>query len=326
MRFKNYLSALIIIGVLTGCEKDSHKIVPHQDGETQTIFKHATQAVNVVFIGDGYTEADLSGGGKYETDALQLSDYLFQKHPYSAYESSFNAYIVYAQSNSSGADPDPTMNVADTKFNCTYNYSGIDRLLVSQNTALCYEYAAKAVTAPDIIILVVNDEKYGGSGGTITTVSTNGASPLILLHELGHSFGGLADEYADNYVAQFYPLSQIEFYPNVDATNDLAAIKWHYFLGISKYAGVGAYEGGFYRSTNVWRPEAASIMVALNYEYYNASSREAIVKKIFSIVGQPFVFQDFVDKDIVGGLSREVATLEMLPPPAFYTEKLYKLR
>jgi hypothetical protein len=330
----NRTSCFIILYSITsfiGCEHklqdDFHPEDYHPDGEVQTIFKHDSAAVNIVFIGDGYILPDLKKGGKYESDILALSDYLFRKQPYKAYQNNFNAFIVYAQSKASGADLDPGSDLIDSKFNSSYNIGGIDRLLGPQNTGLCYTYSAKAIQFPDIVILVVNDTKYGGSGGAITTVSTNTNSKLILLHELGHSFGGLADEYNDDYVSQFYPISQIGLYPNVDTTDNLNSIKWSYFIETGIYSQVGAFEGGYYRANNVWRPEESSIMLSLAYEYYNAPSREAIVKKILNIAGKTYSFQDFVQNDVIEGLRIQINPSDdymMLPPPAYYERTLYK--
>ena len=67
-------------------------------------------------------------------------------------------------------------------------------------------------------------------------------------------------------------------------------------IGVPGYSRVNAFEGGYYFSYGVWRPEVSSCMI-YNEKYYNAPSREAIVKRIYNTAGIPYTFEDFVTRD-----------------------------
>ena len=119
-----------------------------------------------------------------------------------------------------------------------------------------------------------------------------------MLHELGHTFARLGDEY-DEYPTGEERAIQTEGKPNLDSISDLTKIKWKHFIGLEDYQSVRAFEGGQYNSKGVWRPEESSIMRETwgNYPYFNAPSREAIVKRILELNGLPYSFEEFILKD-----------------------------
>jgi len=113
---------------------------------------------------------------------------------------------------------------------------------------------------------LVNDVRYGGSGGNVAISSS--AALEIALHEMGHSIAGLADEYVDNYI----PGSSIPpyfegRYANISASNDPDVVPWrHWFSSNALQAepeaptGVGVYEGAYYREQGFFRPTFDSLM------------------------------------------------------------------
>ena len=144
--------------------------------------------INIVFLSEGYTSAQLP---RYITDASNNLDSLLNTSPYSAYRTYFNAFVISTASIESGSDH-PSSNVyRNTYFNSTYDghlitidaegYRRVDSLL----QLYCPEY--------DIVVMIVNDPLYGGSGGSLAIASVNSASAEIVLHELGHSFAKLGD-------------------------------------------------------------------------------------------------------------------------------------
>ena len=109
-------------------------------------------------------------------------------------------------------------------------------------------------------------------------------------------------------------------YRNVDVTNDLSIIQWSHLINDPLYSYVSAYEGGYYYSYGVWRPEPISLMVN-NASYINAPGREIIVKRIKKLAGETFSFEEFKSKDVkeTHSLTRS-ATIQidqdmLLPPP-----------
>jgi hypothetical protein len=304
-------------------------------GDRDVLQTHAgaPEGPTIIFIGDGYTAADLAGGeyARVGADSIEL---MLETAPISYYRKSFNAYIVFAESGERGSDSSPAVDERDTIFDTTFGYSGIDRLLVPQNVQECLRYCALAVADPeaiDIVLLSVNDDRYGGSGGLIATFSRNELSAQIAVHEIGHSFGGLADEYVDEQLQQYFPLSQLGDYPNVDDTGDPKLVKWARFIGRDGYEAVGTFEGGYYRAAGVWRPEAESIMSSIESPSYNAPSREAIAGVIFGILDLPFDFEEFAATDIAqlplsrrGAVAPVGAEALLMPVPTeLYAPELY---
>ena len=124
------------------------------------------------------------------------------------------------------------------------------------------------------MIILVNSTKYGGSGGTgLGTASLHAASNNVALHEMGHSFAGLADEYT--YGGTSAPSSEPS-QPNVTINNDNTTVKWNIWMddqnavlcGQSSPSCIGLFEGGKYVETGVWRPVSNSIMRSLNEPFY----------------------------------------------------------
>ncbi|GII52059.1 hypothetical protein Pth03_04480 [Planotetraspora thailandica] len=138
------------------------------------------------------------------------------------------------------------------------------------------------------ILALANSGTYGGAGGTYATASGhNSMSALIAPHEIGHSLGGLDDEYS-------YYSRGVDGGPYVGGEPSSAhhtllteqqmldqRKKWWRWLGEPSEAGgvIGRYEGGLYKSSGVWRPSQHSIMRTLGY-YYDQVSREIMTQKI----------------------------------------------
>lgn len=211
------------------------------------------------------------------------------------------------------------------------------------------KYAQKAVSALDdlLVVLVANSSRYGGTtymaktGYTVAIcpMSTQ-AEPLdfrgILQHEAGgHGFGLLADEYvqsdtqiSDRAKQEYCELEPLGFYANVDTTRNLEQIKWSRFFDYSdRYPGVAAYEGAYLFKYGVWRPEETSCMI-LNIPYFNAPSREAIVRRIKRLAGEEFSFADFLANDVienrptVSSTGRSSDGDSVLPPGCTWDDRL----
>ncbi|MDD2280289.1 MAG: M64 family metallopeptidase, partial [Bacteroidales bacterium] len=188
-----------------------------------------------------------------------------------------------------------------------------------------------------LVVLVVNQDRYAGTNWSwsdgkaisICPVSTSTKAGInfknVINHEAGgHGFGRLADEYIssensgktipEDSKTNFKAWVTYGFYPNVDVTNDQLLLRWKHFLGKAGYDAVGAFEGALYYSLGAWKPESSSCMV-YNEPYYNAPSRENIVKRILRtaagtrvieyvntvytpIPNDPYSFDAFVAKDI----------------------------
>ncbi|MBE9488527.1 MAG: hypothetical protein IMY73_05015 [Bacteroidetes bacterium] len=295
--------------------------IQRKDGDVE-IIKESSKAIpfNIVVLGDGFTKEDNVKGGSFEKEADKILEFLFSASPFENYKEYYNVYYVYAHSKESGADMSPGKNTKNTAFNSTFGYGGIDRLLVVQNTAKLNLYVKKATQKPNLKIVVVNSNKYGGSGGGMAVASTNSMSNLIALHEIGHVFT-LGDEYADEQYRKTYniTLEMAKKVPNVDITNDLKEIKWKHFIGLEGYEAEGAYEGGYYFEKGVWRPQSGGMMRNYKPASFNAISRETIAKIIIKNAGEEYNFEEFLKKDkshhISKSLSLSPIELDAFPMP-----------
>ncbi|MAG13850.1 MAG: hypothetical protein CMN78_04575 [Spirochaetales bacterium] len=319
MKLTVWFAICIVFLILLGCDRLLDTLYPepqlHADGEVQSLFTNGSPNVDVVFMGDGYTRRDLLVGGKYESDLLEVAGHLFNAHPYNTYKQYFSAHIVYAESNASGTDVGTDYDVIDTKFDTCLRCGVPESKTATRDRDLAYEYADKAVSDPELVVLVINiDETLGTGGGGFLTMTAGAGGDWkrrAIIHETGHAFGRLGDEYINAGLAALRDVASMPDYPNLDTTGDLGAVKWSHFFGLPKYEMVGAFEGGYYRAAGVWRPEKQSVMGPTSpprvdrntipgWLYrYNAPSREAIVKKIMSAVGIPYSFHAFLENDLI---------------------------
>ena len=243
--------------------------------------------INVAILGDGYIREEL---GKYANDVKRLLAGFFGDQPFADYAAYFNVRRVDVVSNESGADH-PAQNVyRDTALGAHYDCGDIRRLI-------CVDYGAVidvldrslAVNARDIVMVLVNDDEYGGSGGAFGVASTHELSAELMLHELGHSFGLLADEYGgggpacDNTVEP--PVV------NVTRESTAASIKWSYWIepGTSVPATdtrpgvVSAYEGALYCDSGLYRPTFDSKMRSLSKPFEQVNT-EQLIRRIYNFV------------------------------------------
>lgn len=231
-----------------------------------------SQRLVFVVMGDGYTASEM---GKFAQDVQSFFTGFFNLPPWDTLKNAANIYRVDVTSQQSGADhPErqPAVYV-NTVLNATYNCSGIQRL-ICVNTSTASQIANSVATA-NVVIVLVNDPEYGGSGGSIAVSSTHSAGPEILAHEVGHSFARLADEYSDAYPG--FPAGDSE--PNVSYAYgfNLASIKWNAWIpagtplptpATTQYQNtVGMFEGARYLTSGIYRPMQSCKMRYLNVPF-----------------------------------------------------------
>ena len=155
----------------------------------------------------------------------------------------------------------------------------------------------------DIVLVLVNDPEYGGSGGAVAVASTNSAVVELVLHELGHSFGLLADEYG----GPPPPQCNASFEPsevNVTKQNQRDLIKWNLWIDggtpvptLTTTSGVpGLYEGAKYCDTGLYRPTYDSKMRFLNRPF-DQINEEQLVKRTYNWVS-PIDSSDPTETDL----------------------------
>jgi hypothetical protein len=207
------------------------KTSPYKVG---TIFNHGAPAtkVDIVILGDGYAKADME---KFRADAKRFNDAMFATEPFKARKAEFNVWTIEVESGESGIDV-PDKNVwKNNALGTMYNTFGSARyVLTTDNKAL---RDAAAAAPYDFICILVNDSRYGGGGiynlyaTTYTGEATKGQEwqmEYVYVHEFGHSFGGLGDEYYSSDVAydEFYPQGVEPWEPNLTVLLDKKNVKW----------------------------------------------------------------------------------------------------
>jgi len=177
--------------------------------------------INIVILGDGYTQNQLS---QFVIDARNTTNTFFNEMPFSRYKNYFNVFAIKVPSNVSGAANDPS-NLIDNYFGSTFNYAyGIERLLYPTRITNVMNVLANNFPEYDHVVMVVNDTRYGGGGGWLAAFSTHASSMEIFLHEFGHSFSNLADEY---WAGPQYADEKI----NMTQNTNLATLKWKNWYG-----------------------------------------------------------------------------------------------
>jgi len=228
---------------------------------------------NMVVLGDGYRAQDQA---QLSTDAKNITDYIFQSTPFKNYASLFNLKLVHVVSTDNGADNGTYGTTRNTALGAYFNCSNIDRLLCI-DVATAQKIAADNVAEVNLVLVVVNDPKYGGSGGDTLAVSTNSQSFEIAAHEIGHTLAKLADEYdaAANYAPCDTTTDCTE--GNVTLRNTRDKVKWNSWIDAatpvptpptSQYmSAVGLFEGARYLTTGVYRPWENCKMRVLGSDY-----------------------------------------------------------
>jgi len=248
----------------------------------------SSNRLDIVFLGDGYTESEQDVFRSHVDLALEA---FFNEEPFKSYKNLINVHIVYTSSEDSGVDNDPTNGVQrDTALDMRFWCFGSQRgLCVDLEKA---EGLASLAPEADQIIVSANSTAYGGIGYSSNNIATfsggNILSRELLLHEFGHSFGNLADEYdgADTiYQGSERSKANVSIFSEKDMLT--YETKWSDWLQADlgeAYGGlVSTFEGGDLFSRGVFRPTLNSKMRSLG-QPFNLPSIEAFVVELYKYV------------------------------------------
>jgi hypothetical protein len=179
--------------------------------------------VDLLLLGDGYTAAEMD---KWHADARRLAETLFAVSPFKERRSDFNVWAADTPSDQSGVARPSDSVARRSALRATYDAFGSERYVLLFDNARWREAASAAPY--EFVEIVVNDRKYGGGGihNLYATVSSDNAfTPYVFVHEFGHHFAGLADEYYTSSVAYESGEERPEpWEPN--ATADPKGAKW----------------------------------------------------------------------------------------------------
>jgi hypothetical protein len=182
--------------------------------------------VDIAILGEGYTVQEEK---KFENDLDRFTKIFFTQEPYKSYPKNFNIYGVLKYSEQSGTD-EPRANIfKNTAMSTTFNSMGSERYLLTEDNRAVHNIAAHVPY--DAIMIMVNSKRYGGGGiynFYLTFTTDNQWYEYVFLHEFGHSFTGLADEYYTSSTAytDFYPRGIEPTEPNITALLNPPHVKW----------------------------------------------------------------------------------------------------
>ncbi|MDD4108283.1 MAG: M64 family metallopeptidase, partial [Prolixibacteraceae bacterium] len=233
--------------------------------ESVTILENGKpeEKVDIVILAEGYTEEEMN---KFLEDARKVSGYLFEEEPFKSEKSKFNIRAVMTPSQDSGTDIPGEGIYKNTLFNSSFYTFDVPRYLTTSDMKTIYD--AAAVVPYDHICLLVNTNRYGGGGfyNFLSVCSSDNQSTReVFIHEFGHGFAGLGDEYYDSSVAyeNYYNLKVEPWEPNLTTLVDFNK-KWKSMIDSSvpvptpresKYSdAVGVFEGGGYIAKGIYSP------------------------------------------------------------------------
>ncbi|QOL51338.1 IgA Peptidase M64 [Massilia litorea] len=183
------------------------------------------QKVDLLVLGDGYTQADMK---KFETDARRLAAHLFTVSPFKERADDFNVWALAVLTLESGVSRPSTGVHHASKLGTRYDIFGSERYVLTLDNRALREIAQYAPY--EFIEILVNNETYGGGGifGQFSTAAaSNEWADYLFVHEFGHHFAGLADEYYTSPVAYAASSTRMEpWEPNATALRDPANLKW----------------------------------------------------------------------------------------------------
>jgi hypothetical protein len=256
---------LLLIGALLLALPGRAQVFP-----VDTLIKNGplNNRINLVFVGDGYQASEMN---TYLADVNRAVSAIFQQQPFLQYRQYFNVFAIRVPSAQSGTKHPrtatdcstvPNFGVANptTYFNTTFDSGNIHRLIVTNGQSALAAVLSASFPQYTKAIVMVNSPEYGGSGGAAITMTANTSAPEVMIHEMGHTFGTLADEYwaGPQYAAEK---------PNMTQPAVVTPLRWQSWVGTN---GVGTYPFNGTNENPSWsRPHQNCKMRYLNAPFCN---------------------------------------------------------
>ena len=282
-----------------------------RDKQYETIQRASMgKGIDIVLLGEAFTDIDIESG-IYRELMLSAAEAMFSIEPMRSYRQYFNVHIVYAVSRKPYIGTDRTQVALGTVKNTVTQVYNDRKTIAEYAFAPCSD-----ITGFPIPCVIINDNMAAVTMLNIYQQYPNYAfigynygsriSKDIVIHEtVGHALGLLGDEYWSPAMEDIPSSSAAELrlaqsngcYLNLSLTKDQSSVTWQHLIEHPNYWYVGIYEGG-YGYFNVWRSEKRSIMGGeADVWYFNAISRELLVKRILTLAGETYTFERFLAND-----------------------------
>lgn len=244
-------------------DRSSQRALPHtylhKGGDSK-------ECIDVVILAEGYRIDEID---TFLDDAMIATSEILSYEPFKSHKDKFNFIAVASASTDTNVSVPQDEAWRDTAVGSNFMTFYMDRYLTSGEVYAMYDLATNIPC--EHFIILANTATYGGGGiynsYTLTTAHHTAFRPVVV-HEFGHSFGGLGDEYfyegnLDN--DEMHSLQHEPWEPNITTLVDFDS-KWADMVepGIeiptavtperTKNYTVGVYEGGGYRSKGIYRP------------------------------------------------------------------------
>ena len=244
-----------------------------------------SQKLDIVFLSDGYTSNEMP---KFIDDVKRFAGDLRKWKPYNELADKINVWAVEAPSQESGTDFPEKNSWKNTVLNSGFYTFGIERYLTTEDYKTVRDIAS--CVPYDQICILVNTDKYGGGGiyNFYTLFAANNTySEYLFMHEFGHGFVCLADEYYNSEVAykNYYDIFTEPYEANITTLVNFKS-KWKDMVDPGTpiptpadsiyFNKVGAFEGAGYMAKGVYRPAWNCSMKTVSINNFCPVCRRAI--------------------------------------------------
>lgn len=277
----------VLVGIKSGAAPLPHKWL-HRGGDS-------SNAIDVAILAEGYTEAEMDS---FYMHARTAVDEILSYEPYRSHAADFNFVAVASPSEDSGVSVPRFNDWRSTAFSSHFSTFYSDRYLTT-GKVFAINDALTGIPFEHIIILA-NTPEYGGGGIYNSYTLTAARHPMfkpVVVHEFGHSFGGLADEYFydGDVMEDTYPFDIEPWEPNITTLRDFDS-KWKHLLKAGTPVptpapeagkwGTGVYEGGGYSFKGVYRPADECRMRNNTYPTFCEACTDALNRLINFYTGK----------------------------------------
>lgn len=267
--------------------------------------------INVVILGDGFTQSELPA---FAQAAKNFVAFFSNYPPYDAYRNYFNFFAIPTPSNESGATnlgaapdryPSQPIETKDTYYGSSFGTSNIHRLVAINKRQAFTNVMATNFPSYDLAIMIVNSPWYGGSGGNPATFTLQTQANLIGIHEIGHTFSSLIDEY---WAGTVYAREGA----NMTGNNNPATVSWKNWVGqfnVGIYPHTGAADAG-----NWYKPTVRNCLMEQLDKPFCTVCREATTDRILQFVKPVETVQPLPESRVIVSNKPELFKLTLLKP------------